>query len=144
MVIFVHFLCDCTKKTNQKKCAFAAARFLPKIGRFSLKRENLQHCIPFRVASGSSHSFTLETKQFPNGKNRKAACDFSTAPYFWKLQPNRSPRRGEILLTPDKTAQRCTQSGDVRWPRAPACGTRGRYGRTPQIMPRENGRNQIE
>ena len=61
---------------------FAAARFFPKIGRFSLKRENLQHYIPFRVASDSSRFFTLETTQFLNGKNRKAACDFGTMPYF--------------------------------------------------------------
>jgi len=61
---------------------FAAARFFPKIGRFLLKRENLQHCIPFPVASNSSRSFTLKTAQFLNGKNRKAACDFGTAPYF--------------------------------------------------------------
>ncbi len=62
---------------------FAAARFLPEIGRFLLKRENLQHCIPFRVASDSSRFFTLETAQFLNGKNRKAACNFDTVPYFW-------------------------------------------------------------
>ena len=63
--------------------SFAAARFFPKIGRFSLKRENLQHCIPFRVASNSSRFFTLETAQFLNGKNRKAACDFGIASH-WK------------------------------------------------------------
>ncbi len=63
---------------------FAAARFFPKIGRFLLKRENLQHYIPFRVASDSSRFFTLESTQFLNGKNRKAACDFENAPYYKK------------------------------------------------------------
>ena len=70
------------KENEPKEMRFAAARFLPKIGRFSLKRENLQHCISFRVASDSSRFFTLETTQFLNGKNRKAACDFGNAPYF--------------------------------------------------------------
>jgi len=36
------------------------------------------------VTSDSSRFFTLETTQFFNGKNRKAACDFGTAPYFRK------------------------------------------------------------
>jgi len=67
-----------------KEMRFAAARFFPKIGHFSLKRENLQHCIPFRVASNSSRFFTLKTSQFFNGKNRKAACDFGRATYFRK------------------------------------------------------------
>ena len=103
--MFVHFLCDCPKKIDEnrekaskkkacllfraiavylKEMRFAAARFFPKIGRLSLKRENLQHCIPFRVASNRSRFFTLETAQFLNGKNRKAACDFGTATYFRK------------------------------------------------------------
>ena len=64
------------KENEPKEMRFAATRFFPKIGRFELKRENLQHCIPFRVASNSSRFFTLETTQFLNGKNRKAACDF--------------------------------------------------------------------
>ncbi len=72
------------KENEPKEMRFAAARFLPKIGRFSLKRENLQHYIPFRVASNSSRFFTLETAQFLNGKNRKAACDFGTVAYFRK------------------------------------------------------------
>ena len=70
------------KENRRKEMRFAAARFFPKIGRFELKRENLQHYIPFRVASDSSRFFTLETTQFLNGKNRKAACDFGIAPYF--------------------------------------------------------------
>ena len=74
------------KENRRKEMRFAAARFLPKIGRFSLKRENLQHCIPFRVASDSSRFFTLKTTQFLNGKNRKAACDFGPAPYFQMLR----------------------------------------------------------
>ena len=37
-----------------------------------------------RVASDSSRFFTLKTTQFLNGKNRKAACDFGSAPYFCK------------------------------------------------------------
>jgi len=73
---------------------FAAARFFPKIGRFLLKRENLQHCIPFRVASNSSRFFTLETAQFLNGKNRKAACDFGIAPYLETDGFRALPRRG--------------------------------------------------
>jgi hypothetical protein len=62
---------------------FAAVRFFPKIGRFLLKRENCTaHSV--RSASDSSRFFTLETTQFLNGKNCKAACDFGIAPYFWK------------------------------------------------------------
>jgi len=72
------------KENEPKEMRFAAARFFPKIGRLSLKRENLQHCIPFRVASDSSRFFTLKSTQFFNGKNRKAACDFGIAPYFRK------------------------------------------------------------
>ena len=63
---------------------FAAAQIPAKIGVSSLNGENLQHCIPFRVASDSSRFFTLETTQFLNGKNRKAACDFGIASYFRK------------------------------------------------------------
>ncbi len=33
---------------------------------------------------------------------RKAACDFGIATYFRKCGFRASPRRGDILLTPDK------------------------------------------
>jgi len=82
------------KENRRKEMRFAAARFFPKIGRFLLKRENLQHCIPFRVASNSSRFFTLETAQFLNGKNRKAACDFGIAPYLETDGFRALPRRG--------------------------------------------------
>ena len=96
----------------------------------------MQHYIPFRVASDSSRFFTLEATQFLDGKNRKAACDFGPAPYFRKLRANRSPRRGEILVTPYKrSAVRCAGR-----PRAPARGTGGRYGRTGRVMPRKRGK----
>ena len=88
------------KENRRKEMRFAAARFFPKIGRFSLKRENLQHCISFRVASDSSRFFTLETTQFLNGKNRKAACDFGAAPYFREcLFPALVPK-GRHLINP--------------------------------------------
>ena len=120
---------------------FAAARFFPKIGRFSLKRENLQHCIPFRVASDSSRFFTLKSTQFLNGKNRKAACDFEIAPYFKNDGLRTAPLRGASYVAP-REAER---SDAVTWgagrPRVSARSTSGRYGKSPQAMPRKRGQN---
>ena len=52
---------------------------------YNTKTRKLATLISFRVASDSSRFFTLETTQFLNGKNRKAACDFGNAPYFREL-----------------------------------------------------------
>ena len=122
MVLFVHFLCDCTKKTNQKKCALPLHDFSLKL---SVSRENLQHCISFRVASDSSRFFTLETTQFLNGKNRKAACDFGTTPHISCPRKEHSPRKGEISITPYKAKR----SDAAVWGCGKASCARPRHGR---------------
>ena len=48
-------------------------------------------------------------------QKRKAALYLELALYFRMLRTNRSPRRGDIFITPDKAAQR------MQWGRDSGC-----------------------
>ena len=92
---------------------------------------NYNNLILFRAVRRSSRSFTADFFT-PSFVRRRG---FVPAPYFRKLRTNRSPRRGEILVTPYKrSAVRCAGR-----PRALTRGTGGRYGWTGRVMPRKRG-----
>ncbi|MCR4856834.1 MAG: hypothetical protein K5890_01370 [Bacteroidales bacterium] len=94
------------KENEPKEMRFAAAQIPAKISVHSLNGENLQHCIPFRVASDSSPFFTLiradfftppfarrrftELSSFSSHGSEKVQLDFfciffKTKPLPWSL-----------------------------------------------------------
>ena len=118
---------------------FAAAQNPAKIGIHSLNGENLMRSTPFRASSGSSPFLTLVHHRFLHAVFCKAAR-LRTYTVFWMLRTNRSPRRGEIFVTPDNAVR--PQSGE-RWPRAPTRGTGDRYGRVGRVLPWKGERNKV-
>ena len=64
---------------------------------------------------------------------------FGTAPHFRKLRTNRSPRRGEILVTPYKRWFRQAQPPRAPEPVEGTRGTGGRYGRVGREVTRKRG-----
>ena len=111
-VMFVYFLCLRPKKIDEKKCALPLHDFLPKIGRFSLKREKLAPLTPFALLRTARVSSRSKRHNFLTAKIARRLATSALHHISENVDFQHSSRRDDILLTPDKAVRPQSGVGD--------------------------------
>ena len=100
------------KENRRKEMRFAAARFLPKIGRFSLKREKLAPLTPFALLRTARVSSRSKRHNFLTAKIARRLATSALHHISENVDFQHSSRRDDILLTPDKAVRPQSGVGD--------------------------------